>query len=253
MEINEAVEEMQKYKYMRLALESFSEQRAKKGDIIRPNPISPKILEDEGVFFVFNDKFLMNYFYEYDLSRFGMYDKTGEICMLYKRIIFPIRDIEDNIVAFNAHTTDPQFPKYQLSSGSVWNKKKYFYARKWDYEEGFKRNYINICDGTIDKLRINEIDEPTFGLMDSYLSPERISMLQCYENIIFHRDKDKAGDLLYENLKRIPKINIIEIIRPNNTGKDIDDFCSLGKEYSIALKKAIDRAVKYKMSMEVKI
>lgn len=202
------------------------------------NPMPIDILKKEKAFYIFTDTFPRKYISDDDIRFFEFYGNNQDLCKYHKRLLMPIRDIEDKIVAFNAYVKAEGLPKYQLTSKRVWNKSKYFYARKWDYTEALSRGYVNVCDGSFDKLRLNTIDEPCWGFLGSTLSDEQIAMLRAVGTIIVHPDNDIAGMKLVGKLKRTAGLTVKVILR--DKGKDVDDFLAINKENEKLLKSAIN-------------
>ncbi len=140
-------------------------------------------------------------------------DISGKIYdRLYNRVIFPIYNIDNNIIAFGGRSLKENFCyKYINSANHIYFYKKYcLYGLNLVLKNKSKINRILIVEGYIDVIILNKYNiDYVVALLGSSLNIEQINMLLNYtNNIIFCYDGDKSGkksskESLYKILKLI--------------------------------------------------
>ncbi len=160
------------------------------------------------------------------------------------RVIFPIFDIEGEVIGFGARALDAdQNPKYLNSKDSlVYSKSRSLYAMHHAKAHILKEGVVFIVEGYFDALSlINHGVNNVVAPLGTALTEEQIRFLKRYtKQIILIFDSDAAG---INAMKRTLKLLLQEevdakvVILPK--GKDPDDFVNeVGKEKFLSFVKS---------------
>ncbi len=126
-------------------------------------------------------------------------DKNKIYDNLYNRIIFPIYDIYNNVIAFGGRTIYKKY-KYKyinIKKNFFFNKKYCLYGFNFIRNKNLKLEKILIVEGYFDVITLNKYGiYYVVGLLGSSICYKQINFLYYYTNsIIFCFDGDKSGFL----------------------------------------------------------
>lgn len=150
------------------------------------------------------------------------------------RLIFPIIDEDNNVVAFSGRKIDDQddkLPKYLNSKESLVFKKS---SIIYNYNNARKFDSIIIVEGFMDVISLAKIGyDNAVALMGLYISKNLVDKLKNHKEILLCLDNDQAG--LNATMKLISmflKNNINAYVIVNEETKDVDEIINLpdGKE-----------------------
>lgn len=169
--------------------------------------------------YVPNDIYMLHYFgAEIAEYKYGVYRE--EQCNLYKRLIYPIRGFNGQVVALGGWSCDSEW-KYVYSPDTLWDKSKYFYINPDDFAKALDDDYLMIVDGIFDAINLNRLGLHAASLMGSNLSNWHKQYLKMFKYIIVVPDNDNAGVHLVKMLK---KYRHDVIVLWQGKYKDIDDY-----------------------------
>ncbi len=198
--------------------------------------------------FIYNlNKFELNFLIKYgffikDINK-KIYDR------LYDRIIFPIYDIYNNIIAFGGRTINKyNFIKYINSSKNFFFiKKNCLYNLNNIRKRYIRLDKIIVVEGYLDVITLSKFGiYYVVGLLGSSISSKQIKILYFYTNkIIFCYDGDKSGiNSIYRTIKII--LNYINennksffILLPNKEDPDSIIKKEGIKKFKYRIKKSI--------------
>lgn len=133
--------------------------------------------------------------------------ETNQKLIFNNRLIFPIFDEDENVIALSGRAIDQnQEPKYFHSKESLVFKKNqtiYNYHRAKKYDE------LIIVEGFMDVIAFNKINQDNaIALMGLSLNSEQIQKIKKHKKVFLCLDQDEAG------IKTT--INMIEVLMKNN-------------------------------------
>lgn len=188
--------------------------------------ISPDLLIKWGAFYVPNDDYMKHFWGSVATDyQYGLYNDT--ICRYYQRLVFPIYNMEDEVVAFVGYSDgsgaiDPSaVVKYIYSPERVFNKEDFAFIRRDEYRKAIEDGYIFTIDGLFDKFRLNQFGLHSMSHMGTFITDMHKLMLSFVDNIIVVDDNDSAGSKLFRATRRALK-NVIHITQAEV--KDVDEF-----------------------------
>lgn len=188
-----------------------------------------------------------------ELSRLGLVSKSNKnddyFDKFRKRIIFPIFDFNDRVIAFGGRILGPGEPKYLNSPDTpLFNKGYNLYAQNLAKSEIRKNDYSVLVEGYMDVISChqNGIKNAIASLGTSLTKEQAKSMLRFSPNNVIAYDGDDAGQLAAERAIDILlqlEMNSKVAVFPDK--KDPDEFLrEFGIEgFNEILKKAKDPIV----------
>lgn len=155
-------------------------------------------------------------------------EKNGKnYCRFEGRLIFPIFDTMNRIIAFGARAiSDSVLPKYINSSDTmIFSKSKTLYGL--NIAKNTKQNHFLIVEGYMDVLMLHQegIDN-AIGVLGTALTADHSYIIKRYKNeVVLCLDSDEAGkkavlrgaDVLYQN-------GIVVRVMELESAKDPDEF-----------------------------
>ncbi|MCR4689178.1 MAG: DNA primase [Saccharofermentans sp.] len=174
-----------------------------------------------------------------EMMESGLFTRTkkGNVIDLFRnRLMFPIFDVRDNIIAFGGRAITPvEERKYINSPDSlVYNKQKHLYALNWAKKE--KSNQLIIVEGYMDAISMHRAGfRNTVASLGTAFTADQLKLCARYTTngeVVFFFDADSAGqsaamraipmmcDFLRKNEKSHIRIKIAKV--PD--GKDPDEF-----------------------------
>ena len=172
----------------------------------------------------------------------------------YSRLIFPIFDIRDRIVAFGGRVLDKSLPKYVNSpENEIYHKGKTLYLM--NFAKRKKQDRIIIVEGYMDAIALQKSGfDNAVASLGTALTDDQARLLKKYtDNVIICYDQDAAGqnatlrglDILN---KRGLNVKVLKLDKPDV--KDPDEYINkYGKE---RFKNCIDNSislVEFKVAM----
>ena len=172
----------------------------------------------------------------------------------YSRLIFPIFDIRDRIIAFGGRVLDKSLPKYVNSQeNEIYHKGKTLYLM--NFAKRNKQDRIIIVEGYMDAIALQKSGfDNAVASLGTALTDDQARLLKKYtDNVIICYDQDSAGqnatlrglDILN---KRGINVKVLKLDKPDV--KDPDEYINkYGKE---RFKNCIENSislVEFKVSM----
>lgn len=153
-------------------------------------------------------------------SKGNYYDK------FFGRIIFPILDVNDNVIGFSGRSLDGEGAKYMNTAEiGVFQKRYNLFAL--NKAKKSKRGYIILVEGNVDVVSLHEAGfDNAVASLGTALTPEQSRLLKKYtHDVILLYDSDNAG--INAAFKAIPLLRDAGIsVRVLNVidAKDPDEF-----------------------------
>lgn len=172
----------------------------------------------------------------------------------YSRLIFPIFDIRDRIIAFGGRVLDKSLPKYVNSQeNEIYHKGKTLYLM--NFAKRNKQDRIIIVEGYMDAIALQKSGfDNAVASLGTALTDDQARLLKKYtDNVIICYDQDSAGqnatlrglDILH---KRGINVKVLKLDKPDV--KDPDEYINkYGKE---RFKNCVENSislVEFKVSM----
>ena len=193
-----------------------------------------------------------------DLKKLGFISSNGN--MLFKnRIMFPILNFRNNIVAFGGRVLDDFGPKYLNSSDSVlYKKNRNLYFTSDFITATKKKGYAFIVEGYFDVLSLNKLGyanaaSPS-GTALTYQQLESVSKYTSKILICFDNDEAglKATERVLEIKNQISKQVDIHCLNLPDEYKDISDVFELNPEAFKDILKNNDEIIEYLLNKFLK-
>lgn len=112
------------------------------------------------------------------------------------RVVFPIMDVQDRVVAFGGRVLDQSQPKYlNTPETSVYSKRRNLYGLNLHRSEISKQDRAVVVEGYLDVVSLGQVEVPlAVASLGTALTPEQSSLLRRYtRNVIMAYDADSAG------------------------------------------------------------
>ena len=193
-----------------------------------------------------------------DLKRLGFISSNGN--MLFKnRIMFPILNFRNNVIAFGGRVLDDFGPKYLNSSDSVlYKKNRNLYFTNDFITATKKKGYAFIVEGYFDVLSLNKLGfanaaSPS-GTSLTYQQLESVSKYTSKILICFDNDEAglKATERVLEIKNQISKQVEIHCLNLPIEYKDISDVFELNPEAFKDILKNNDEIIEYLLNKYLK-
>ncbi len=193
-----------------------------------------------------------------DLKRLGFISSNGN--MLFKnRIMFPILNFRNNVIAFGGRVLDDFGPKYLNSSDSVlYKKNRNLYFTNDFITATKKKGYAFIVEGYFDVLSLNKLGfanaaSPS-GTALTYQQLESVSKYTSKILICFDNDEAglKATERVLEIKNQISKQVEIHCLNLPIEYKDISDVFELNPEAFKDILKNNDEIIEYLLNKYLK-
>ena len=213
------------------------------------------LMKEEGMFYVPNDEYMKEYFGgSVTEPGLGVYDRTGEYCMLYKRLVLPLRTLEGKVLGLcgysNGNDEDERnFVKYLYPPKRVWNKDRWMYTTGEQFKKAIEEGYVFIVDGLFDQLRLRAEGYNAVSLGGTLLTDWHKIYLGFVKYKIVLPDNDDAGNRLVRECKR-HLTNVTEW----KQGKewDIDDLLK-SEEGRVMFNQVFEKASRNNFMIDYKI
>ncbi|HZJ86776.1 MAG TPA: DNA primase, partial [Erysipelothrix sp.] len=178
-----------------------------------------------------------------DMIRVG---ETSIQDVFYSRIMFPIHDQANHVVAFSARTTDPNSKVKYINTGDteIYTKSQHIYNLNRVKDKFRHADQMILTEGVTDVFAFSMAGfDEAVSLLGVNISKTQLNLLKRNtKSVILAFDGDKAGfDATFEIGKKITQAGIPTKIWYNDSGLDPDDlYKSKGKE---ALEQGIENAL----------
>jgi len=116
--------------------------------------------------------------------------------MLRNRVVFPIFDVQDRVVAFGGRVLDQSQPKYlNTPETTIYSKRKNLYGLNLHRQEISRQDKAMVVEGYLDVVSVSRVGCPiTVASLGTALTPEQSALLRRYtRNVIMAYDADRAG------------------------------------------------------------
>ncbi|MBQ2890315.1 MAG: DNA primase [Clostridia bacterium] len=121
-------------------------------------------------------------------------DKDGHFDKFRGRIMFPVFDLNGNVIAFGGRTIFDDKAKYMNSNGSlIYNKSKNLFA--FNFAKDTKKDEFLLMEGNVDVISLHQagFDNATASLGTAF-TPEQARLIKRYKDrVILCYDSDEAG------------------------------------------------------------
>ena len=118
---------------------------------------------------------------------------TSKFFLLNDRFIIPVRDIQNNIVAFIGYY--PDYKKYITTPSPFFSKECLFF----NMGDAYRRSYseydgmVILVEGIFDCLSLASIGLPAIATMGSDVSRMKGELLKVFKKVIYVPDNDRVG------------------------------------------------------------
>lgn len=225
------------YKINDLATQFYQEQLKKSKEAqeyLKQRNINKNSIKEFKIGYARDDNSLYKYLkeqgYTYDvIIEAGLCCKTenGDLIDRYRnRIIFPIINEKNKVVAFGGRAIDNSIQKYiNGAETTVYSKAQNLYGIT--ISKDYAQNGIIIVEGYIDLISLNQVGvKNVVALLGTAITDEQIKLIKKYTNkVILTFDSDLAGQ--QAALKIGKKLKLYDIDYWNiklENAKDVDEF-----------------------------
>lgn len=142
------------------------------------------------------------------------------------RVMFPIIDVSENIIAFGGRVMDNSQPKYQNSSDTpVFKKSRNLFALNFAHKACAER--MILCEGYMDVIALHAAGFPfAVATLGTAITPEQARMMARYtKRVIISYDSDEAGQKAADKaLKLLEEVGLPITVLKLNGAKDPDEY-----------------------------
>ena len=142
------------------------------------------------------------------------------------RVMFPIIDVSERVIAFGGRVMDDSLPKYKNSSDTpVFRKGNNLFALNFAHKECAER--IILCEGYMDVIALHAAGFPyAVATLGTAIRPEQARLMSRYtKKVIISYDSDEAGQKAADKALRIlEEVGLeVRVLRIPNA-KDPDEY-----------------------------
>ena len=146
--------------------------------------------------------------------------------MLRNRVIFPIFDVQDRVVAFGGRVLDQSQPKYLNSPETfLYSKRRNLYGLQLNRADISRQDRALIVEGYLDVVSVSMVGVPiAVASLGTALTSEQSSLLRRYtKNVIMAYDADRAGqNATVKGIELFEQAGLRVSIAPLKEGEDPD-------------------------------
>lgn len=184
----------------------------------------------------YTDEELQNGFLCRKSARGGLYPAFRN------RVMFPIIDVSENVIAFGGRVMDNSQPKYQNSSDTpVYNKRRNLFALNFAHKSSAER--MILCEGYMDVIALHAAGFPfAVATLGTAITPEQARLMARYtKRVIISYDSDEAGQKAADKaLKLLEEVGLPITVLKLSGAKDPDEYIkSFGAD---AFRKVLDQS-----------
>ncbi|MDE6500651.1 MAG: DNA primase [Ruminococcus sp.] len=175
----------------------------------------------------------------------GRSKKTGNMFdMFRKRVIFPIIDLQKNVIGFGGRVLDDSKPKYlNTAKTPVFDKGSHLFSLNFAKNSGSKK--IILCEGYMDVIALNQAGfENAVATLGTAITPEQARAISRHaEEVVIAYDSDGAGQKASQKaINQFSDVGLRTTVLHMNGAKDPDEFIkNFGRErFRMLLDKTYD-------------
>ena len=120
------------------------------------------------------------------------------------RVMFPIIDVAENVIAFGGRVMDDSKPKYKNSSDTpVYEKRKNLFALNFSHKNAAER--LILCEGYMDVIALHAAGFPyAVATLGTAITSEQARLMARYtKRVIISYDSDEAGQTAADKAMRL--------------------------------------------------
>ena len=174
-------------------------------------------------------------------------EKGGRYTDLMRgRIIFPIMDAHDKVLAFGGRVIDKESqPKYLNSPETeLYSKRRHLFGLNVSRQAISKQDRALLVEGNFDVVSLHRVDVPiAVASLGTALTPEQAALLRKYtRNVVLAYDADRAGEsATLKGIELFEQAGLRVAIAPMPPGEDPDSLArTSGKA---GLESALENAI----------
>ncbi len=159
----------------------------------------------------------------------GKNPETGRVYdAFYHRVMYPIIDVNGNVIAFGGRVMDGSEPKYKNSSDTpIYNKRRNLYALNFA-KDHCKDGELILCEGYMDVIALHAAGFPNaIATLGTAITPEQARLMKKYstKRVLISYDMDEAGRKATEKAMRLLEEVGLEVRHIKmKDAKDPDEF-----------------------------
>ena len=142
------------------------------------------------------------------------------------RVMFPIIDVSENVIAFGGRVMDNSQPKYQNSSDTpVFKKSRNLFALNFAHKSCAER--MILCEGYMDVIALHAAGFPfAVATLGTAITPEQARLMARYtKRVIISYDSDEAGQKAADKaLKLLEEVGLPITVLKLSGAKDPDEY-----------------------------
>lgn len=142
------------------------------------------------------------------------------------RVMFPIIDLQGNVIGFGGRVLDDSTPKYLNSSDTpVFKKSRNLYAL--NFAKGSQENGLILCEGYMDVIALHQAGfKNAVATLGTALTPEQSRLMARYaQDVVISYDSDEAGQKAAQRaIKLLTEVGLSVRVLRIEGGKDPDEF-----------------------------
>lgn len=126
-----------------------------------------------------------------------LHERNGRVSdTLRGRVVFPISDVQDRVVAFGGRVLDDRHPKYlNTPETAIYSKRRHLFGLAQHRQAVSRADRAVVVEGYLDVLALAQVDvKLAVASLGTALTPEQAALLRRYtQNVTLAYDADKAG------------------------------------------------------------
>ena len=144
----------------------------------------------------------------------------------YNRVMFPIIDVNGNVIAFGGRVMDGSIPKYKNSADTpIYNKRRNLYALNFAKDSCGEE--LILCEGYMDVIALHAAGfTNAVATLGTAITPEQARLMKRYtKRVLISYDMDEAGRTAADKAMRLLEEVGLEVrILKMEGAKDPDEF-----------------------------
>lgn len=173
-------------------------------------------------------------------ERNGQYSDT-----LRGRVVFPIFDAQDRVLAFGGRVIDDSMPKYLNTPESpIYSKRRQLYGLNLHRQTISKQEQAIVVEGYLDVVMLDQVGvKNAVASLGTALTSEQADLLRRYtRNVVLAYDADKAGqNATVKGIEVFEQSGLRVHVLPLKPGEDPDSLARKGGQAALA--SALEQAV----------
>lgn len=232
---------------LKLAQDFFSRQLNEEViSYLKKRNLNKETVKEFSIGYIANSALLESFLYEQgfsavELVRSGLFGKKedGKLYSVFnKRIMFPIKNIFNKVIAFGGRAMNEAMPKYINSPETIlFKKSEIMFGQNLANKFLYRDNYAILVEGYLDVIALHQagFKQAVASLGTAVTSMHLQQLWKCCNEIIICLDGDSAGKRAADKIIKmaLPEINTHKLVSfiELPSGQDPDDFLNnQGKE-----------------------